>query len=170
MAALHIADGQPVFVYFTADWCVSCKVNERVALATDTVAEAFDERGKQRLERALVELEPLLTKKTPSYAALFCKGRCLELLFRPSIRYDGLSLTRSARLYQQREQEVREPFLAISARDVTKGGERAELDILGPWGTAAQAAVEHFRWINVHGDYEPVTPIGSLTWPGEKKQ
>ncbi|WP_374763845.1 protein-disulfide reductase DsbD family protein [Yunchengibacter salinarum] len=26
------ADGEPVFVYFTADWCITCKVNERVAL------------------------------------------------------------------------------------------------------------------------------------------
>ena len=33
----YIAEGQPAFVYFTADWCVSCKVNERVALATATI-------------------------------------------------------------------------------------------------------------------------------------
>ena len=37
----HIESGQPLFVYFTADWCVNCKVNERVALSTDAVAQAF---------------------------------------------------------------------------------------------------------------------------------
>lgn len=41
----YVADGQPTFVYFTADWCISCKANERVALATDEVADAFAARG-----------------------------------------------------------------------------------------------------------------------------
>ncbi|MEA3046076.1 MAG: hypothetical protein QOJ53_408 [Sphingomonadales bacterium] len=33
--------GTPVFVYFTADWCLTCKVNERGAMADAEVAEAF---------------------------------------------------------------------------------------------------------------------------------
>ncbi len=32
---------QPVFVYFTADWCVTCKLNERVALSQTSVHEAL---------------------------------------------------------------------------------------------------------------------------------
>ncbi|HYI64337.1 MAG TPA: thioredoxin family protein [Allosphingosinicella sp.] len=39
------AAGTPVFVYFTADWCLTCKVNERGALARAEVAEAFRARG-----------------------------------------------------------------------------------------------------------------------------
>jgi thiol:disulfide interchange protein DsbD len=35
------AEGRPVFVNMTAAWCVTCLVNERVAIATDTVREAF---------------------------------------------------------------------------------------------------------------------------------
>lgn len=35
------ARGQPVFAYFTADWCLTCKVNERVAIDTDAVKAAF---------------------------------------------------------------------------------------------------------------------------------
>ena len=35
------AQGRPVFVNFTAAWCVSCQVNERVALSTEKVARAF---------------------------------------------------------------------------------------------------------------------------------
>ena len=38
------AEGRPVFAYFTADWCVTCKVNEKGALETKAVADAFAER------------------------------------------------------------------------------------------------------------------------------
>ncbi len=34
-------EGRPVFVDFTAAWCLSCQVNERVALRTDAVRAAF---------------------------------------------------------------------------------------------------------------------------------
>lgn len=40
LAALR-AEGRPVFVYFTADWCLTCKVNERVAIEQTTVEAAF---------------------------------------------------------------------------------------------------------------------------------
>ncbi|MFA6122615.1 protein-disulfide reductase DsbD family protein [Sphingomonas sp.] len=33
--------GRPVFVYFTADWCLTCKVNERAAIETDATRAAF---------------------------------------------------------------------------------------------------------------------------------
>ncbi|MBX9815865.1 MAG: thioredoxin family protein, partial [Sphingomonas sp.] len=35
------ANRTPVFVYFTADWCLTCKVNERVAIDTAPVRAAF---------------------------------------------------------------------------------------------------------------------------------
>ena len=35
------AAGRPVFAYFTADWCLTCKVNERVAIDTDQVKAVF---------------------------------------------------------------------------------------------------------------------------------
>ena len=35
------AEGKPVFVNYTAAWCVSCQVNEKVALSTKGVAEAM---------------------------------------------------------------------------------------------------------------------------------
>jgi thiol:disulfide interchange protein len=38
------AEGRPVFVYFTADWCVTCKVNEKGVLQRDDVARAFAAR------------------------------------------------------------------------------------------------------------------------------
>ena len=39
------ADGRPVFVYFTADWCLSCKVNEKAAIERAEVADAFRRAG-----------------------------------------------------------------------------------------------------------------------------
>ncbi len=40
-----IDEGRPVFINFTAAWCITCKVNERVALHSDEVATAF-EKGR----------------------------------------------------------------------------------------------------------------------------
>jgi thiol:disulfide interchange protein len=40
LAALR-AQGRPVFVNMTAAWCVTCLVNERVAIGTDQVRKAF---------------------------------------------------------------------------------------------------------------------------------
>jgi thiol:disulfide interchange protein DsbD len=37
--AVH--NGHPVFVDFTADWCISCKVNERAVIARDDVKAVF---------------------------------------------------------------------------------------------------------------------------------
>ena len=39
------AQGKPVFVNFTAAWCVTCQVNEKVAFSTGEVARAFRSTG-----------------------------------------------------------------------------------------------------------------------------
>lgn len=39
------ATGQPVFVWFTADWCVTCKVNESVAIEREATLDAFEQAG-----------------------------------------------------------------------------------------------------------------------------
>ena len=36
-------EGRPVFAYFTADWCITCKVNEKTVLQREEVARAFAE-------------------------------------------------------------------------------------------------------------------------------
>lgn len=44
LAALRAA-GTPVFLYFTADWCLSCKVNEKVAIERAETQDAFRKAG-----------------------------------------------------------------------------------------------------------------------------
>ena len=39
------ATGRPVFVWFTADWCVTCKVNESVAIEREATRAAFEKAG-----------------------------------------------------------------------------------------------------------------------------
>ncbi len=39
------AEGKNVFVDFTAEWCITCKVNERVAIKTEAVQAAFREHN-----------------------------------------------------------------------------------------------------------------------------
>nr|WP_137677825.1 protein-disulfide reductase DsbD domain-containing protein [Parerythrobacter lutipelagi] len=39
------ASGRPVFIWFTADWCLTCKVNERVAIEREATKEAFGKAG-----------------------------------------------------------------------------------------------------------------------------
>lgn len=39
------ASGKPVFAYFTADWCVTCKVNEATAINREDTKLAFEKAG-----------------------------------------------------------------------------------------------------------------------------
>lgn len=43
------AEGKPVFVYFTADWCVTCKINEAAVLERNETARLFNSKGIQVL-------------------------------------------------------------------------------------------------------------------------
>jgi len=49
--AQRVAQGQPVFVDFTAAWCVSCQVNKRLVLHSDETLQAFAQ-SKVALMRA----------------------------------------------------------------------------------------------------------------------
>jgi thiol:disulfide interchange protein DsbD len=78
--AQALADGRPVFVDFTAAWCVSCQVNKKVVLERETVSRAMLERGVVALRADWTQRDPAIT------AALARHGRNgvpLYLVFRP---------------------------------------------------------------------------------------
>lgn len=54
-------EGKPVFVNFTAAWCISCKVNERVALDTSAVRAAFAAANVTVLTGDWTNGEPAIT-------------------------------------------------------------------------------------------------------------
>ncbi|ANU07371.1 protein-disulfide reductase DsbD family protein [Paraurantiacibacter namhicola] len=56
------ASGQPVFVYFTADWCVTCKVNEAAALEREGVRDAFEDAGVIVLRGDWTREDPEITR------------------------------------------------------------------------------------------------------------
>jgi thiol:disulfide interchange protein/DsbC/DsbD-like thiol-disulfide interchange protein len=52
--------GFPVFVYFTADWCVTCKINEASAIQRKDVAKAFSASGVKTLVGDFTRRDPEL--------------------------------------------------------------------------------------------------------------
>ena len=56
------ATGKPVFVYFTADWCLSCKANEAGAINREAVQAAFDKAGVVTLVGDWTNGDPVITR------------------------------------------------------------------------------------------------------------
>ncbi len=55
------AERKPVFVNLTAAWCITCKVNERVALNSSRISEAFAARGIMPLKGDWSKANPEIT-------------------------------------------------------------------------------------------------------------
>ncbi|GAB6197370.1 protein-disulfide reductase DsbD family protein [Lysobacter xanthus] len=60
LAALR-AEGRVVFVNITADWCVSCKANERTVLGRPVFAAALQSAGAAYLVGDYTDVDPALT-------------------------------------------------------------------------------------------------------------
>lgn len=54
--------GQPVFVNFTAAWCVTCQVNERLVFSRSEVQQSFNERGIALLKADWTRQNPEITQ------------------------------------------------------------------------------------------------------------
>lgn len=72
------ADGKPVFVNVTADWCITCIANERVALSSQAVKEAFASNDVAYLKGDWTNSAPHITKLLAQYGR---SGVPLYLLF-----------------------------------------------------------------------------------------
>ncbi|HZC38561.1 MAG TPA: protein-disulfide reductase DsbD domain-containing protein [Sphingomicrobium sp.] len=60
--ASYVRQGHPVFVYFTADWCLTCKVNEVGAIDRDEVQDAFKKAGVKVLAGDWTNGDPAITR------------------------------------------------------------------------------------------------------------
>lgn len=56
------AAGKPVFVWMTADWCLTCKVNESVAIEREAVRDAFARAGVVVLKGDWTRRDPAITR------------------------------------------------------------------------------------------------------------
>jgi len=63
-------NGEAVFVNMTADWCITCKVNERIALGTDKVKNAFAAQSITYLKGDWTNSDPMITE----YLATFSRN------------------------------------------------------------------------------------------------
>jgi len=59
LAALR-AEGRPVFVNYTAAWCVSCQVNDRVVISTRAVVDAMKQKRVAYLKADWTKRDPVI--------------------------------------------------------------------------------------------------------------
>jgi len=62
-----IAQGKPVFINFTAAWCITCKLNERVALRSERLAKAFEAGGVTYLKGDWTNANPEISAMLNSF-------------------------------------------------------------------------------------------------------
>ncbi len=55
------AQGAPVFVNFTADWCITCLANEKWVLSTEAVTEAFKQQQIAYLKADWTNYDPVIS-------------------------------------------------------------------------------------------------------------
>jgi DsbC/DsbD-like thiol-disulfide interchange protein/cytochrome c biogenesis protein CcdA len=63
------ASGQPVFLWFTADWCLTCKVNESVAIERERTRAAFEQAGVVAMRGDWTRRDPEITRFLTAHGA-----------------------------------------------------------------------------------------------------
>jgi len=58
----HRAAGRPVFIDFTAAWCLTCKVNERIAFSSHEVQQLVKARNMAMLKADWTNKDPAITR------------------------------------------------------------------------------------------------------------
>lgn len=96
-----MAQGKPVFIDFTAAWCLSCQVNKKVALQTPEVLGAFRDQGVTLLMADWTKRDPAITQglaaygrnSVPVYVLINAQGQTTLLpeILTPAIVLDALA-------------------------------------------------------------------------------
>ena len=84
--------GEPVFVDFTADWCISCKFNERTAIDVPAVREAFAKDGIVPMKADWTNANPEITAALKKFGrvgvpfyVVYPRGRSDQPIILPEI-------------------------------------------------------------------------------------
>jgi thiol:disulfide interchange protein len=98
--AADVRQGKPVFVYFTADWCLSCKVNEATSIDRSEVRDAFKAAGVKVLAGDWTNGDPAITRFLESrgragvpYYLWYAPGKGPEEL--PQVLTPGMLISRA---------------------------------------------------------------------------
>lgn len=100
------AQGRPVFVNMTADWCLTCLANERITLHTEEIEDAFDRLNVATLKGDWTNRDPDITRVLESYGR---SGVPLYIWFPPNSSGPGEILPQLLR-----KEHLREKFLQVS--------------------------------------------------------
>ena len=76
-----VSAGQPVFIDFTAAWCLSCQANKAVALNATSVQNAFRDKGVIRFRADWTQRDPVITAALEGFGR---SGVPLYVLYPPN--------------------------------------------------------------------------------------
>jgi thiol:disulfide interchange protein len=100
------AQGRPVFIDVTADWCITCKVNERTTLTRSDVEATFDELNVVTLKADWTNADPEIEQLLHDYGRIgvplyiwfpagnSTRGEVLPQLLTPSIVINTIKPTK----------------------------------------------------------------------------
>jgi thiol:disulfide interchange protein/DsbC/DsbD-like thiol-disulfide interchange protein len=94
-----LAAGKAVFLDFTADWCISCKFNERTAIDVPAVREAFSKDGIVAMKADWTNANPEITAALKKFGrvgvpfyVLYPAGRSSQPIILPEILTQSIVL------------------------------------------------------------------------------
>jgi thiol:disulfide interchange protein DsbD len=88
----HLGAGHPVFIDFTAEWCLTCKVNEKTVLSDDDVVEKFKSSRIVSLKADWTSRDPDITRLLAKFGrsgvplyVLFPEGKADQPIVLPEV-------------------------------------------------------------------------------------
>jgi len=99
-------EGKPIFLDFTAAWCLSCQVNEKVAFGSDEVQEAFIEKEIVAVKADWTNRDAAISKALSEFGrnsvplyVLFSPDPNIEPLILPEVITPGIVLDAIGKLF-----------------------------------------------------------------------